>query len=241
MRVAGRMWLALLFGGAVLLNAQEVRYVDLTAVTQRTALRHPTAAPRNCKDDSSCAEGGVGVGGGVGGVSVGDGAPDIRDPHALGIYFLSPFPAEINAVEQFEVEFKVLNTGLAPVELPVSPHLSDLQESDVSPFTYTSLALVVRVRGEHPACVPCLAYIELYGARNREESTVVLKPGEWIRVKGKTKIQQGLTGAAELSAEFWLRTNTFTPDEGGGFTQMRNMYPNVTPTPTVTVHFSSDH
>ena len=229
------MWLALLFGGAVLLNAQEVRYVDLTAVAQRTALRHPRAPPINCKDGSSC------VGGGVGGGSVGDGAPDIRDPHALGIYFLSPFPAEINAVEQFEVEFKVLNTGLAPVELPVSPHLSDLQESDVSPFTYTSLALVVRVRGEHPACIPCLAYVELYGARNREESTVVLKPGEWIRVKGKTKFQQGLTGVAELSAEFWLRTNTFTPDEGGGFTQMGNMYPNVTPTPTVTVHFLPDH
>ena len=229
------MWLALLFGGAVLLNAQEVRYVDLTAVAQRTALRHPRAPPINCKDGSSC------VGGGVGGVSLGDGAPDIRDPHALGIYFLSPFPAEINAVEQFEVEFKVLNTGLAPVELPVSPHLSDLQESDVSPFTYTSLALVVRVRGEHPACIPCLAYVELYGARNREESTVVLKPGEWIRVKGKTKFQQGLTGVAELSAEFWLRTNTFTPDEGGGFTQMGNMYPNVTPTPTVTVHFLPDH
>src|SRR5664279_269384 len=110
MRVAGRMWLVLLFSGAVLLNAQEVRYVDLTAVTQRTALRHPPTPPRNCKDDSSC------VGGGVGGGSVGDGAPDIRDPHALGIYFLSPFPAEINAVEQFEVEFKVLNTGLAPIE-----------------------------------------------------------------------------------------------------------------------------
>jgi hypothetical protein len=89
--------------------------------------------------------------------------------------------------------------------------------------------------------VPCLAYVELYGARNREESTVVLKPGEWIRVKGKTKLQQGLTGVAELSAEFWMRTNTFTPNEGGGFTQGRSMYPNVTPTPTVTVHFSSDH
>jgi len=235
MRVAGRMWLALLFGGAVLLNAQEVRYVDLTAVTQRTALRHPPVPPINCKDDSPC------VGAGHGGGSGTDGAPDWRDPHALGIYFLSSFPAEINAVEQFEVEFKVLNTGLAPIELPISPHLSDLQESDVSPFTYTSLALVVRVRGEHPACVPCLAYVELYGARNREESAVVLKPGEWIRVKAKTKFQQGLTGVAELSAEFWLRTNTFTPDEGGGFTQARNMYPNVTPTPTVTVHFSSDH
>ena len=173
----------------MLLNAQEVRYVDLTAVAQRTALRHPRAPPINCKDGSSC------VGGGVGGGSVGDGAPDIRDPHALGIYFLSPFPAEINAVEQFEVEFKVLNTGLAPVELPVSPHLSDLQESDVSPFTYTSLALVVRVRGEHPACIPCLAYVELYGARNREESTVVLKPGEWIRSERQDKVSAGTDGS----------------------------------------------
>ena len=105
------------------------------------------------------------------------------------------------------------------------------------------MALVVRVLGEHPSCVPCLAYVELYGVRNREESTVLLRPGEWIRVKGKMKLQQGLTGVAQLGAEFWLRTNTFTPHEGGGFTHIMNVYPNVTPTPTITVHFApeSDH
>jgi hypothetical protein len=59
---------------------------------------------------------------------VGDRAPDQRDPHGLGIYFLRV--ADINPAEPFQVEFKVLNSGTAPMELPVSPHLSDLQASD---------------------------------------------------------------------------------------------------------------
>jgi hypothetical protein len=76
---------------------------------------------------------------------MGDGAPDQRDPHALGIYLMRVTPTDINAAEPFQVEFKILNTGTAPIELPVSPHLSDLQPSDESvAFNYSSLALVVR-------------------------------------------------------------------------------------------------
>jgi hypothetical protein len=44
----------------------------------------------------------------------------------------------------FEIEFKVLNTGTVPLELPVSPHLADMQPSDASAaFTYMNIALAV--------------------------------------------------------------------------------------------------
>jgi hypothetical protein len=215
------------------LYAQEAKYIDLSDISQRTTLRHPPSPPSKCDGPRPC-----GVGGGGGGGGVADGAPDIRDPHALGIYLESVSPTEITSDEPFEVEFKVLNTGSVPITLPVSPHLSDLQpEDDSAPFKYSSLALVVRVDGEHPSCVPCVAYAQLYGRHDKTETLVTLRPNEWIRVKAKLSIQQPVVGAAQLRGEFWLRSNTFTPREGGGFTMMVNLYPNLTTTPAVQVQF----
>jgi len=154
-----RGFLLLLFTLPCLLRAQEIKYIDLTDVRQRTELRQPPAPQSDCKGGTGC------IGGGYGGGSVGDGAPDRRDPHALGIYLLR-FPTDINPAEPFQVEFRVLNTGTAPMELPVSPHLSDLQPSDVSlAFNYFSLALVVRGDAEPdgPPVSP-IGFVELFGA-----------------------------------------------------------------------------
>jgi hypothetical protein len=215
-------------------SAQEVSYLDLSTISQRTELRYPPAPAIKCNASGPC------VGGGSGGGSVGDGAPDIRDPHALGIYLLSIHPGDINSREDIEVEFKVLNTGFASIELPVSPHLSDLQPSDASlPFTYSSLALAIRVEGEHPDCVPCVGYVQLYGLSHAKHSTVVLRPGEWIRVKARIALQPRPTGAAQIRGYFWLRTNTFSPHAGGGFISSNNLYPNATPTPAIDVRFLS--
>jgi len=214
-------------------NAQEVKFIDLSAAPQRTELRHPPAPPSVCDSGGSC------VAGGYLGVSIADGAPDVRDPHALGVYLLSVTPTDIRTGEPFNVEFKVLNTGLAPMELPVSPHLADLQPPDESAsFSYLSLALVVRVEAENPSCAPCVGYVELYGIHDRDGSTVSLRPGESIRVQASITIPRRITGAARVRGEFWLRSNTFNPHPGGGgTTAMVNLYPNVTPTPSVPVQF----
>jgi hypothetical protein len=174
--------------------------------------------------------------GGYGGGGVADGAPDRRDPHALGVYLLRVNPTEINPAQPFEAEFRVLNTGLASIEVPVSPHLSDLQPADESaPFSYFSLALVVSMEGDwqHPA----LAFVELYGVREHEETMLSLRPGEWIHVKAKMqpRYSPAESAMAHFLGGFWLRRNRFTPHAGGGFTMMENLYPNVTPTPSVAV------
>src|SRR5260370_17723138 len=125
------------------LTAQEVKYIDISNVRPRTELRHPPAPQSDCKEGMHC------LGSGSGGGSVVDGAPDRRDPHAVGIYLLRVTPTDINPAEPFQVQFKILNTETAPIELPVSPHFSDLQPSDESvAFNYSSLALVVRGEGE---------------------------------------------------------------------------------------------
>jgi hypothetical protein len=206
----------------VLLHAQEVRYIDLSVISQRIQLRHPPAPP--CND--RC--------GGYGGVGVGDGAPDRRD-HALGVYLLSVSPTEINPAQPFEAEFRVLNTGLAPIELPVSPHLSDLQPGDESAsFSYFSLRLFIRVEGDWRHS---LGHVELYGAKDHDGTMLVVRPGEWIHVKAKMQPPYTLpeSATARLLGEFTLRRNTFTPHPGGEFTNIENLYPNVTPTPSITV------
>jgi hypothetical protein len=228
-----KLFLLLLLTPPCLLEAQEIKYIDLTAIRQRTELRHPPAPQSDCKEGTGC------VGGGYGGGSVGDGAPDQRDPHALGIYLLRIIPTDINPAKPFQVEFEVLNTGTAPMELPVSPHLSDLQPGDESvAFNYFSLALVVRTvaePGEPP--ISFIGFAELYGAHEHAESMMVLRPGEWIRVSTNVKLLAWPSGpvSARFQGDFVLRRNTFHPHTGGQFIETNNLYPNNTPTPSLAV------
>jgi hypothetical protein len=214
---------------SVLLKAQEIKYIDLSFVQQRTELRHPPAPPEciHC------------LGGGSGGGSVVDGAPDWRDPHALGVYLLRVTPTEINPAQPFQVEFKILNTGTAPIELPVSPHLSDLQPKDESvAFSYFSLALVARGEGEtQRPDVACMGFVELYGSPDHPESMMVLRPGEWIRVSADVLLRTWPSEpvSTRFRGDFWLRKNTFHPHPGGQFIEAQNLYPNATRTPFVVV------
>src|SRR6266404_5143523 len=185
---------------SVMPGAQEVKYIDLSLVPQRTELRHPPAPPPDCKVGTSC------VGAGYGGGSVGDGAPDRRDPHALGVYLLRVTPTDIDPANPFEAEFRVLNTGLAPINLPVWPHLSNLQPSDESaPFSYFSLALVVHAEGEAQRGMPFMGFVELYGSPDREDSMLVLRPGEWIRVTASVKFHSWPSEpvSTHLRGDFW--------------------------------------
>ena len=114
-----------------------------------------------------------------GGGSVADGAPDSRAPRALTVQILSVVPDRIDPVQPIEVEFRVLNSGRVPLELPVSPHLSDLQPPDQSQsFTYLSLALAVNVIvGD--AQLPIAGaptFVELYGSAEDARTILVLGP-----------------------------------------------------------------
>lgn len=228
-----RAVLVVVLAQSAMLRAQEVKYIDLSLISQRTELRFLPAPPPDCKPDGSC------VGGGYGGVSVGDGAPDRRDPHALGVYLLRVTPTDIDPAKPFEAEFRVLNTGLASIDLPVSPHLSDLQPSDESMvFSYSSLALVVQVEGPQRG-TPSVGFVELFGSGDHQDSTLVLRPGEWISVRANVKLRSwpSKVVTTHFRGEFWLRSNTFTPHPGGGFTAVQNLYPNATPTPGIAVRF----
>jgi hypothetical protein len=215
---------------SVLLEAQEIKYIDLSAGPQRTELRHPPALPTDGDDSTH------GVGAGYGGISVSDGAPDRREPHALGVYLLRVTPTDINPAEAFEADFRVLNTGLSSIELPVSANLSDLQPSDGSvSFTYVSLALIAHVEDGGPFT----ASVELYGSPDHEDTMLVLRPGEWIRVRAKLKFHTWPSDpiSTRLRGIFLLRRNIYYPHAGGEFREVQNLYPNVTLTPGIPVRF----
>jgi hypothetical protein len=218
--------------------AQEVKIIDMTAIQQRTELRHPPALPAECDDQSGCS------GGGQGSATIVDGAPDVRDLRALAVYMERVRPTDINPAQPVEAEFKILNTGLAPIEIPVSPHLSDLQPGDESqPFEFSSIQLRV-LASVSPGGDPGPAgygHVELYGAVGHEGTTLMLKPGEWVRVKASFKFKRfpSEPTRAWLRAGFVLRKTTYSPQPGGGFSLIRNIYPNQTPTPSIPVSFSS--
>jgi hypothetical protein len=226
----------LLLANSALLEAQEVRVVDLLNVNQRTELRFPSV-PSDCISGEPC------VGGGVGGVSVADGAPDPSDPRALGVALDRITPTDIT-LDTFEAEFRLLNTGLAPINVPVWPHLSDLQPSlESQSFSYLSLALEVRLSGTGPAQAFGVGWVELYGSAEREDTIITLKPGEWVRVKAKVKLHTWPTKPveAQLQGDFWFHDNVFKPQLAGGFTEAVNVYPNHTLFPAVALHFSPTH
>jgi len=89
------------------LTAQEMNYIDLTFVAQRTDLRHPPAPPPVC-EDGTC------TGGGIGGGGIGCGAPDVRDSHALAVQLLRLTPTDIDPAVPLEAEFRILNSGERP-------------------------------------------------------------------------------------------------------------------------------
>ena len=82
--------------------------------------------------------------------SLSNGAPLRRDPRGLGIALDRVTSTDIG-LDAFEVDFRVLNTGLVPIEVPVSPHLSDLQPpGEPREFQYLNLALLVRLTSTGP-------------------------------------------------------------------------------------------
>ena len=226
----GQAGLLLLFTSATLLSAQEVKYIDLSAIQQRTSLRHPPATASDCPNESC-----FGVG------EIADGIIDRRDPHALGAYLLSVSPIDgVNPFGPFEAEFKILNTGLVTVEVPAWPHLSDLQPADDSAaFAYLRITLAVEGDGRSPIA----GTVSLYGSPDREGTILVLKPGEWIRVKANVKPESSpsIPAFTRFRGTLMMQKEIFHPRSGGGSTDIDNLGLNTTPTPWIPVHFRSPH
>ena len=214
---------------AVVLRAQEARFIDLSERQQRTLLRVPLVNQPNCSPQPCVVKRET---------SVGDCTTALS---ALRVSVDHVTPIDIT-LDSFEADFRVLNAGAIPIDIPVSPHLSDLQPpGELRAFPYLSLALVVRLSAIGLSQAHGIGWVELYGAAGHEGTIVILKPNEWIRVKANVKLHTWPSEPVDLrlSGDFWLHSNVFKPEESGGFVDSLDLCPNRTTLPsTVEVHFS---
>jgi hypothetical protein len=214
--------------------AQEVLYVDLVRVTPRVMLREPPASPTRCTPDGQC------TGGFNHGTIIGDVGVGVDEPRAVRISLTSLDSVEYSKGSTAEIEFKVENVGRVSLQLPVSPHVADLQPKDETrPFEYEELSLVLQNNATKP--------LSLYGNQQHPHTLVTIKPGEWIRVRGRAEFalsdiqwkNAAAHGAQPITGEFWLHHVKFVPQPGGSIIQVDNIYPRHVTGDAMTIRFRS--
>jgi len=162
---------------AVITNcqAQEVGFIDLTKVTTRTDLRHPHPTPKANEtpkggieqDDNRCP------------TSASSGG-ELRTT----LVSLDRTYYQVGDEPTFEV--MVENVAPAPLRLPFSPDLANLQPEDPGKeFAYSELRLVLWIAGGKEWSANTGGGVALYGADDHAHTMLTLNQGEWVRIIGK--------------------------------------------------------
>jgi hypothetical protein len=151
-------------------SAQEVASLDLTKVARRLDLRRPPA--------TSPVTGGY------------NGAQETRrcfdTTHGAGslrttLVSLDRTHYQVGDKPRFEIT--VENTGSAPIRIPFSPHLGDLQPKDpAQQFTYYEFQMALWIAADDRWSTNTGGSAILYGANDHANTMMTLEPGEWVRV-----------------------------------------------------------
>jgi hypothetical protein len=130
--------------------------------------------------------------------------------------------------------FTPSRTGLVPFRAEA------LQRSPVLRRSLRIDWIVCQPRREPHDGIRCFGLLQL-GSHEYDGSVMELRSGEWIRVRASVKLRTWPSESvfARLRGSFWMRRNTFLPQSGGSFTEIKNLYPNDTQTPSIPVHFLS--
>ena len=234
----------LLLLSARALGAQEVAYLDLVDVKPRTELRHPAPPPPVCKEDGTCT-----VSGSVGSMSVGDGGMGANEPKALKTTLLSLDRFAYAPDDAAEMEIKIENVGSVDMVIPWSPHLADLQPADEKQiFHYRSFAAVLKLTNTaDKSQQSIIEAVHLYGITEKTDTLKTLKPGEWLRLRLKTKLaaySDKLKTGSDYSASVHpqLRSETFIPNvEYGSYsTSIDNEYQRSLAGPELTLRITKN-
>jgi hypothetical protein len=225
MKKASQVAMAVLLCASPALIAQEVAYLNLLGVTPRREFRAPKAPDPVCED-------GVCTGGGVGSGSVGCGAPARDEPRALKTTLVSLDRFSYTAGDELEMEVRIENVGSLAMDIPWSPHLSDLQPADETlAFSYSSLYLSLLLRRPDGQTEDILVE-SLYGVQGRAGSLLTLRPGQWVRLRMETTLSVPVEKLAEdgrwsANVTYGLRSEKFVPNVkfGGYSTSIENQYP----------------
>ncbi len=201
------------------LGAQEVKFVDLSDLRQTPPLRVPTTKEPNCTPEPCVATKDTSVGGCT---------TDVK-PLRVVLDWVAPHDITL---DPFKAEFRILNAGNYPVDVPLSPRLGDLQPSgNPQRFGYISLSLGVVLFGIEPVEATGVGWIDLYGSAEHQGTLLRLKPGQWMRVRTSMKLHTWPSQEMDVvfRGNFRVRRNMFKPDEHGAIVDSLDLCPNRAP------------
>lgn len=172
-----RVILAFLLAAVLVSNcpAQEVGFVDLTKTTARTELRRPpssgkTHEPRggSVEEHLSCPY------------------PDKSDA-VFRTTLVSLDRSYYQVGDEPTLEVTIENLASTPLRIPFSPHLADLQPKDpAEKFSYQELQVELWIAAKDWRSNSGGVF-SLYGDENHEGTMATLKPGEWVRIIGRSR------------------------------------------------------
>jgi hypothetical protein len=144
--------------------AQEVRQIDLTGVPENRETQ-PIRSGKNviCSTDD---------------------ATSARTAVRVSVESLTP--TDIHPKEQLSVVLRVENDGRLPLVLPLGPRNTDFQ---VEPALIRYTAMLPLMAGV-PSGGIMLGWLALHGSTAESNTTVSLKPGEWITIRGDIRVRR---------------------------------------------------
>ena len=155
-------------------TAQEVRQIDLTGV-------------RESIDSEAVASGNYMI----------CGTDEARNaPKAVRVSVQSLTPTEIHPKQQISVVLRVENHGRLPVVLPVTRDITVLQPEGGSIRYLAMLPLGAGV----PSGAIRVGSLELYGSTLKPNTTISLRPGEWLTVRGDISVRRWYASKQQAKA-----------------------------------------
>ena len=163
---------------AVTCAAQEAGFVDLTRLEARTEFRRPAS-----QNDSGRTVHGASR-------KLQDCNPAAGETPTLRTTLLWLDRSEYRVGDEEKFEVQIENVSSLPIGIPFSPHVADLQPEDPGhPFGYSTLIVVLWLGGESwSESQSSGSEIALYGADERPDTMLTLRPGEWVQVVGKGRL-----------------------------------------------------
>ena len=157
--------------------AQEVASVDLTEGKARVDLRRPKAT-----SDTT---------GGYSGAQSITHCPDSTEKAGtLDTSLLSLDRTHYQVGDEAKFEVMLQNTGAAPIRIPYSPNLADLQPKDsAKQFAYYEVQILLWIAADERWSTNTGGYAALYGDDDHADTMLTLEPGQWIRVVAEGRIR----------------------------------------------------
>src|SRR5271167_1028659 len=173
---------------------QEAGYRDLVNVVPQPRLNEPTT--------------GSGEGGGIGG---GDGALR-RSAEPLQLTISEVAGSEYKNGQVLIYEVKILNAGNINITIPWATSPKDIEPA--RPGNYRYWMASIRPRLVPASGVESLASATLLYGSESSATMLELLPGQWIRIRAKSMLPLGNTGAMRVTAVWALDRVSFSEQNG---------------------------